>query len=1102
MSHTFTNHTHSVADDTSFTKLQRLLIWLLLVSITALSLSEAALGKGIQQTRRRVRPRVVSQRPPAAPQSTPADIDISSPDDPAIVAESQKLRARELDEQRRTESELLAKSESAQTRSHDLWLGYRKAFLFHSQVLALSDAEPDGSRTLIISEPPPHVTLGGILATIGGPLLLNHTVEKQPIGFDGWVKDVVVAVSGKQEELQAMLSRLNQRLFFTSYKSYTLKLPVTLSPQSFDLNLTVTPEEIKRWVADENEQLFPVEGGKAETLTTLAAERKSGVYVGRRRGLVGWWIPSGRNLYECKVPARQFAIDSDLIVGAIATPSGTFVLGRERVVPVEILPPLRFETLALLADVQDGQMGRLAQSYERRHAFAGRVEEGNDWAPILLSPQLRDTEYGSLLNITDQLLKGWSNKGETKYRNFPYPAPQGYPFSKPLWKELSAKTLTYNWNTKGAGYAVDFGGLTVMALNRSGSLPVSYIPEGLGRADAMVVKAEDTGYDYFSHLNDPNLVRVVQYAGMYQVFSAFNVTRSAKPVPADDYPDQLLESMTGELNGELRQSSDAELSKLAEQLMPAVLREYDDVIANAMEEETGKLKEEIDAELQKRGYRQGSREYKEKFEYVLAETTKAMAQEIKGAMSKDINEQFGMFKLDLPAKDALGESLRKLVLSEFAQLRRMPQRYAEAIDLRAKSWIHTPVVVISWNKGSDAVGGHNLDARISKIKSDERIAPGQVGIDAEGDLVVNPTDIPRARSLARNVERNELIRELALAARDSNQPKFNAVQAEIRDALRNVEAAPARPRETALNLSSAPPIKPPVNKPPMSTGEPDAAGGAGWGGGGRSAIPVASDRHDSNVVRITQRGDNRFNVEYTLPGGKEVLGLTAMTHEDAVDVAVIEAARRAKPGEPVVVRFDEMQEQRAWATLRTMQIRMGEQDEPVQLVGLITGNEGAALSDYQVLSQYDFRRADVAFSEVQTLQSGELRQEVSLDVPAADGSGSKLSFFSELRFSKWTPGSVIEAVKVRVVGAFKGIARRWSRMSADRAYRADVKAYHHDLAVAVKKVKARTKLDFDVKTKLDVKSPSGEIKGLRDIYIGREERDARRTPGFEARQAE
>src|SRR6185436_7894968 len=129
--------------------------------------------------------------------------------------------------------------------------------------------------------------------------------------------------------------------------------------------------------------------------------------------------------------------------------------------------------------------------------------------------------------------------------NFPYPAPAKYPFRKPVFVELgigsSRGSLTYNWNTKGVGFTVNVGPVTFLALNRTGALPVSYIPDGMARADNNVVVAEDTGYNYFSRLGDPNLARVVQYAALYQIFSAFDVAHSNQPIPADSYPDQLLE---------------------------------------------------------------------------------------------------------------------------------------------------------------------------------------------------------------------------------------------------------------------------------------------------------------------------------------------------------------------------------------------------------------------------------------------------------------------------------------------------------------------------------------------------------------------------------
>lgn len=1029
-----------------------------------------------QQKRPITKPVIVGKKAstPARQTSTQSD---DLPNDTAIEAESRRLATKRAEEQRKLESALLAKNSPARTQSEDLWRGFRRTFPFHSQVVALSDAATDGSRTLIVSEPPPHVTVGNILTTVGGELLLSHQVRKHPIGYDGWVKDVAIAVKGDDDALQSMLSRLHQRLFFTSYKSYTLKLPASVKAMPFDLNLTVTPEEMKQWVVDEREQFFPVEGGNAVTLTTLAAERSSGAYVSKRRGLVGWWIPQKRHIYECRAAARQFALDADLVLGAIANSSGIFVLGRERVVPVDILPPLRIETLTLLADAQQGQRGMLAQSYERNHEFAGRIDDGKDWAPILLSPELRDTEYGSLLNITDQLLKGWSNHGETLYVNFDYPAPRHWPFTAPLSQALKARELTYNWNTKGVGYTIDFGNVSILALNRTGSLPVSYIPDGMGgRITREVDQAQETGYNYFSGLNDPNLVRVVQYAAMYQIFSAFDITRSPESIPADKYPGELIESLTNDLHAELRRTSEAELNNLAQQLAPLVFERkfLDEQLAPKAAEEIERIKREIDTELLRAGYVSGSRQYNEEYDRLLANIKKKQAELIERnvgrfyqARTEEIRQQLGMIKLDRPARNDLDRSLRKMILSGVASIKRLPQNYADAVELRARGWTHTPVVVLSWDKGGMYVGGHNLDARVTKVVADETVPVGQVKIDARG-LIVNPKDASRARNLARDIERNELMIELARAARDRNPARFASVQAEIGNALARSDIAAIRPRETALGFSVPPPNKPP-NKPPLSTAEPGPAGGVGWGAEGRKPIRVITERRDKEAIRVKLRDDGRHDVEYGIAGEKESFGLKLLTHEDMVDVVVMEASRRAHNGEPVVVEFGEMPEHKAVATLRTMETHLVQQKRDVELIGFRSG-EGSPITDLEIVKWQEAPGQRIGFSEVEAAPDGRLRQDVAIEVRTPNGSGrSRVRIF----FDELTPRNVIAAVMERIARAINGLARRVRTQG-------HVAAYNIQLARAIKKIKARSKLDFEFSV--------GEQQGLRDIYIGQKGR--------------
>lgn len=186
--------------------------------------------------------------------------------------------------------------------------------------------------------------------------------------------------------------------------------------------------------------------------------------------------------------------------------------------PVSLLPPLRTETILLLASVKENE---LAQSYERNHFFAGPTMYSHDWAPIYLSDTLIDTEYGSLLNITDQILKSWSQHGEIEYARFAYPKPSRFPFvDKGLMEFVKADEVTFNWNTKGAGYAMKSRGYDFFAWNRTGALPVDY----LGDSNSELRTAEETGYQYFAGIKDPNLARVVQYAELYQIFQHYGIS--------------------------------------------------------------------------------------------------------------------------------------------------------------------------------------------------------------------------------------------------------------------------------------------------------------------------------------------------------------------------------------------------------------------------------------------------------------------------------------------------------------------------------------------------------------------------------------------------
>lgn len=72
------------------------------------------------------------------------------------------------------------------------WGRFRRAFPFHMQAIAVSKPYPDQSRTLIVSEPPPDVTLDGLKAVDAGALTTCE-IKQHTVGSDGWARDAVTA---------------------------------------------------------------------------------------------------------------------------------------------------------------------------------------------------------------------------------------------------------------------------------------------------------------------------------------------------------------------------------------------------------------------------------------------------------------------------------------------------------------------------------------------------------------------------------------------------------------------------------------------------------------------------------------------------------------------------------------------------------------------------------------------------------------------------------------------------------------------------------------------------------------------------------------------
>jgi hypothetical protein len=1041
-----------------------------------------------------------------------------------LAKERARVEAENRAERAATIRELLARNNPADTDSEKMLAGFRQAYPYHSQVLALSAPSADGSRTLIVSEPPPGVTTGDILLPLGG-LLRNYAEKKQQIGYDGWVKDLVIEIAGSDAEVGSALSALNRQLFYTSYKSYVLPLPAkATSRKPLNLDLQVTNAELKSWLVDARATFTPVEGGEGLGLQQLFEQKVSGVFYRDAGGLVGWWLPKGRTVDESRVPARQFALDSDLIVGALSNPKGLLVLGRERIVP-----------------------GELKQSYERRHLFAGRIDGNKDWAPILLSPELRDTEYGSLLNITDQLLKGWSNNGNTSYYNFGYPRPKSWPFKGSLMTQLNTDVLTYNWNTRGAGYTVEAGDYRLLALNRTGALPVSYIPEGSeGQASPVVSTAEESAYNYFAKLNDPNLVRVVQYAAMYQIFSAFNVAKPATPVPATSLPDQKLEELTNGLLAELRGASAQQLGALAKQLAPLVAAQLNNKqsVQQVLNEVSGEIRQQAAEKLQTLGYVKGTPEYDLALNDYMARTRAKLQGEIARYIAQNQRDLDGNVKTQLkmtadgvePA-DEEGRAIRELALSQLARVRNLPDRYAEAAATQSNGWIHTPAVVISYNTGAmtGGVGGHNLDAKVTRFLLDDDVAVGTTRIDSEGNILVNSRDINRVNEVVRTAGRaeGELPSELS---------------AELNSALRRVPDAPPRPLETALGLPAEPPLPP--KGPPRPPLAPDLPGpdfgGRNWPTGwarphGQLSEPeplatLLGQRRAQipDLIIVDRDGSGLINIA----NSEKTPAIKASTAEDAVDV-VIQLMRRAPDeAQSLKIEFRGFQPHEADGFIKSCSVRATDEKIPGEISSVVdeagggggnknggggrsggpdepggrdgngsggggnneggqggddgrNGSGGEGNEEWMLGGRgrrYDFAKAEVTVHpNIDVLENGTLRSRITVEVPSADAGAAGRSTI-ELGFRNSTPREAVSAATRKVADSVRTFIR---------GLRNEYEAVRFNLRLngEIKRVSREMEIDINI-----IRHSFYDGKG--DLYFARwEERDEPPAPDTAACQS-
>ncbi|WP_299960952.1 hypothetical protein [uncultured Roseobacter sp.] len=391
-------------------------------------------------------------------------------------------------------------------------------------------------------------------------------VFEQRVGVDGGVRDLLLTFRALDEiEVADAVTRINILLYGTAYKAHFK--PFTPGTWSADIGpvrristptFSVGPQDVGAWLVEQAVAFMPLDGepelANASAPATELLRQPGSVYRSVEPGLILLVIDRSVPLNDQVVQLRKFLIDADLILAAIVNnqddPDRIGILGRERDESLEDAPPLRIDTFLTLAANRSED---LAQSYERNMPFAGRARTpvvtdnveflnsvlqkairgyywGADWAPILLSQELTHTEYGHILNITDQMLKGWSMAGDIEYANFPYRHPAKYPDRDGVWVALEdagnpITSLTFNWNTAGSAFWSENEGLFIMTMPTTGALPVSYIPDVAGDEEPSeaddIRAAEDRYHGFFAAHRDAMLIRVAQYSAIHQIFQRY-----------------------------------------------------------------------------------------------------------------------------------------------------------------------------------------------------------------------------------------------------------------------------------------------------------------------------------------------------------------------------------------------------------------------------------------------------------------------------------------------------------------------------------------------------------------------------------------------------
>ena len=416
------------------------------------------------------------------------------------------------------------------------WREFRAIHPFGFQTVGLKNK--GDTCIFVISEPAEWVKTEDLVALFTKHD--GHLIECiQPYGYNGELHDFVGCLRKDSINSQLFRSELFNLLYFTDYKAYYTNLDHPTKHVYFSnkkINFDIESYRLRLSLFNER---FKVSTKKNLSFDNLMKSNTSSnkLYFSQERGFVVWVLDSigvSRTDSVFLKTARRFALDTDIILGSILENEKVAIIGREREVPVNILPPLRSETICQLLTCSNRRLipTRIRRMIDGPYEFGYQdnpwlvfnslktdsVQTGIYYAPILISKNVRDTELGNLMYLTDIILKSWCENGKVKDLFINYPLPNGYPHPNNVFHNLG-DSLSVHWR---------MSTFLTEHINKTGSCfpEISSFTKRDSIQNVKEIEVSCRLYSYFANQQCIDLIRIKQYSVLLNAFRFLTVGQS------------------------------------------------------------------------------------------------------------------------------------------------------------------------------------------------------------------------------------------------------------------------------------------------------------------------------------------------------------------------------------------------------------------------------------------------------------------------------------------------------------------------------------------------------------------------------------------------